>query len=418
MKKTKVFDREVLLGELAESVKDLWKSAADGKPDFLTVWSAEERKEAGDRISLRMDQLKEVFQSYPRPFWAVWQRRKWKSRVETMLREMLWKEPLLEMEKAMTGERFDAFLLETKAFLRMARDFDPDLKPEDMGQAVRNYMVYAIFLELNGKAQKCKPSIFGYSMLYPYTDNYIDSTERTEEEKEHYNRMIAGKIRGEIPEIISHHEKKTAELLAGIEADYARPDEIFEGLLYMLEAQRESQKQTDGRLNLGEEDILDISVYKGGLSVLIDRYFADHPLTGRDLLFYYGFGFLLQLCDDLQDIAQDGQEGSRTVFSVCTSKEETVKKVNRLLNFTGRLFELCDTSPEQFRRFLFQNCCLLILFSAVGSREYMTEEWLSWAEARLPVSVDFMGKIKTGFSEKEAGADKKYGKMMDLLICP
>ena len=59
----------------------------------------------------------------------------------------------------------------------------------------------------------------------------------------------------------------------------------------MLEAQEISQKQTDASLSLTEKNILDISIYKGGLSVLIDRYFINCKMTEQDALFYFGFGF-------------------------------------------------------------------------------------------------------------------------------
>ena len=73
----------------------------------------------------------------------------------------------------------------------------------------------------------------------------------------------------------------------------------------MLEAQEISQKQADASLFLTERNIMDISIYKGGLSVLIDRFFINLKMTEEEILFYFGFGFLLQLCDDLQDIGED-----------------------------------------------------------------------------------------------------------------
>lgn len=83
---------------------------------------------------------------------------------------------------------------------------------EDMGQAIRNYMVYAIFREQNGLPQKCSSSIFGYSMLYPFTDNFLDDPSHTEEEKIHYNKLIHHRISGLPVTPLSLHEEKTAML--------------------------------------------------------------------------------------------------------------------------------------------------------------------------------------------------------------
>ena len=106
----------------------------------------------------------------------------------------------------------------------------------------------------------------------------------------------------------------------------------------MLEAQEISQKQADASLFLTERNIMDISIYKGGLSVLIDRFFINLKMTEEEILFYFGFGFLLQLCDDLQDIGEDKGSGSRTLLSSCLTPKETAARVNRLFSYTAGLF--------------------------------------------------------------------------------
>lgn len=411
---TSIFHEKQLKGRLLTKVKEAWEASADTLPDFIQAVEEKERKENEKRIMQSLCRVNEQIDSFPRFFWQVFGRKKWKRDTETLLKDILRTETLLDIEKTMPGESLDNFWRETKRFLQNIRKFDESMQIEDMGQAIRNYLVYAIFLELNGLEQKCKPSIFGYSMLYPYTDNFIDSQEITAEEKKHYNKLIADKLKGDKFEAQSRHEEKTAELLAGIEKDYARPDEIYQGLLYMLEAQRNSLRQPDGGVTMDEDEILNISIYKGGLSVLIDRYFIDKSFGERDMYFYYGFGFLLQLCDDLQDISQDGEEGSRTVFTICTKREEIVKKVNKLMHFTRKLFEDCEAYREEFKEFLLRNCYLLILFSAEGSSAHMTDEWIGWEKCRIPVAGDFMNKIKTSLSLTDNR--EQFNEVLDVLI--
>ncbi len=73
-------------------------------------------------------------------------------------------------------------------------------------------MVYAIFREQNGLPQNVLPPFFGYSMLYPFTDNFLDDPSHTEEEKIHYNKLIHHRISGLPVTLLSLHEEKTAML--------------------------------------------------------------------------------------------------------------------------------------------------------------------------------------------------------------
>lgn len=412
-----VFDKKDVLDKLSARIKSEWKKAETLKPDFLSVYESSEKKENENRIKENVGVFKEQLNKYPYPISFPGKKKNWKQDTEKLFETVLFKEPILDIEAAMSKKTLDAFKEELKNFIRRVRKFDPDLSIEGMGQAVRNYMVYAIFLELNGLEQCCSSSIFGYSMLYPYTDNYIDLPDRTREEKEHYNKLIEDKLKGVPYEASVPHEEKTAELLSAIEEDYDRQDDIFPGLLSMLEAQRNSQKQEDKQMTLTEEDILDISIYKGGLSVLIDRYFINKPLSENDLYFYYGFGFLLQLCDDLQDISEDKTNGSRTVFSICNCKTETEEKINKLLHYTENLFQSCESKSENFTQFLLRNCYFLILFSALGSGEHVSEELFLWMEERLPVSAAYFKTFRGDFSSRSLDENKqKYMMMLDTFI--
>ena len=98
-------------------------------------------------------------------------------------------------------------------------------------------------------------------------------------------------------------------------------------------------------------------------------------------------------------------------------------KVNKLLHFTEELFAFCDTGKPGFLAFLKRNCFLLVLASAVGSGEWMTEEWLDWTQRRLPVRPGYLRDFGTGFlggkdrGETESGKRKKkeHRKMMRML---
>ncbi len=53
--------------------------------------------------------------------------------------------------------------------------FDPTMSDESVFQALRNlWVIHNLQLFLEGKIA-LSPAGFGYSMLYPWTDNYLDN---------------------------------------------------------------------------------------------------------------------------------------------------------------------------------------------------------------------------------------------------
>ncbi|HEY3473093.1 MAG TPA: hypothetical protein VGK56_00710, partial [Anaerolineales bacterium] len=67
-----------------------------------------------------------------------------------------------------------AFSKVSEEFVRMARAFDPGLSGEDIYQAGRNAWTANGLQWLLGMPVQVTPSILAYSLLYPYTDNYLD----------------------------------------------------------------------------------------------------------------------------------------------------------------------------------------------------------------------------------------------------
>ena len=139
--------------------------------------------------------------------------KQWEQEMEQELKCFLEKEKMLSLSEWINPVLFHEFEKETKHFIDRVRGFDADLNAGQIWQAMRNYFIYAMIVEMQGERQNAANPILAYSLLYPYTDNYIDDKTTTKEEKERYNRMIARKLKGEPVLVQSALEEKTCRLL-------------------------------------------------------------------------------------------------------------------------------------------------------------------------------------------------------------
>jgi len=412
-----LLDKKAIKVHCIGEVKDQWLAAPDSFPVFLTEISKETKTQNEQYMQAVSDDFRKLLKSFPMNPKA---RGKWKQKTLGMLENVLCEETMIGVHHVMDQQTMDAFQDELRDFLRHVRAFAPELSMEGIGQAVRNYVVYAMFNEINQMKPGFSMAGFGYSMLYPFTDNYIDSPEYSDREKIAYNRIIRDKIEGKEVHPITLHQQKTCELLSAIESEYPRDSDatIFTLLALMLEAQEKSIRQQNRGAALSAEERLDISLFKGGLSVLIDRFLVKKEIAEDDLLFYFGFGFFLQLADDLQDIKEDSMQGHQTLFTVDLRCEQEEKIVNRMLHFVHRMMHAYQAENEPFKYFILSNCDQLIFSSIVGSKEYFSREYLDTLERYFPVTYPFLENAKRNQPEnKDIKMQDKYMIILDEMIC-
>lgn len=68
------------------------------------------------------------------------------------------------------------FIRTTREFVENLKTFDPDLKIENVYQALRNvWIMNSLQIYLNLPIEY-SDAIFAYSLIYPYTDNYLDDS--------------------------------------------------------------------------------------------------------------------------------------------------------------------------------------------------------------------------------------------------
>ena len=79
---------------------------------------------------------------------------------------------------------------------RAARSFDPQVSAADILQASRNAWTACGLQTLLGSPMRLTPPIFAYSMLYPYTDNYLDDPGVAREAKLGFSGRFGERLAG------------------------------------------------------------------------------------------------------------------------------------------------------------------------------------------------------------------------------
>ena len=80
----------------------------------------------------------------------------------------------LGLEDAAVQMLTEGFLPIGTEFAQWARRFDPELPMADVVQACRNAWTVCGIQPLVGDRIEMTPAVVGYSLLYPYSDNYLD----------------------------------------------------------------------------------------------------------------------------------------------------------------------------------------------------------------------------------------------------
>lgn len=404
-----------------EEIIPLWMAAPDTFPDFLEEVGAEKKAENEAFLETSLTGLRDGISSFPSAQKAgkKWE---WKRQMNQQMAELLQKERILQIQSVFGEALFASFERETRQFIRKCRKYDETLPLEDIWQALRNYFIYAMIMDFQGKEQKCTEAALAYSLLYPYTDNFIDSTDADMQEKAEFNRMIKNVLRGLPYEPKNRLEEKICGLLWMIR-DSCRGEkqrEIQELLLMMLDAQEESRKQMQNGVT--EEEILDISVYKGSVSVLNDYAFLEEYMPEEEAVFYLTFGFLLQLSDDLQDVEEDMRAGSRTIMTCAAEQRRLETTVNRLLHFTNRVMNGFHPRNPGLKEFARNNCLLMILSTVITSHTGFSTKYLTDVEKYLPFSLAFLQKQRKeqaaarSASTSPHAVSKRQMELLDFML--
>lgn len=134
-------------------------------------------------------------------------------------------------------------------------------------------------------------------------------------------------------------------------------------------------------------DVIKLSFEKGGASVLADGYLAAGSLSCEETHFLFGWGALLQLVDDLQDIRQDDREGALTIFTQVAGNVPLDELTTRTLSFGQRVMRRMDHMParcQALKEMIQKSYTSLLIWSAGECGELYSRDYLAELETHSP----------------------------------
>lgn len=379
----------------------LWWSLETGFPELNRIYSKKEQKLNEKRLQHALDVLIQETQGES----ALQARRINDHRIISAWIDFA--RPVLGIQdhhiEALRSYGFAEAIL---TFANMARDFDPSIAEAEIFQASRNVWSMNFIQLLFGLPVEITPAIFAYSLLYPYTDNYLDDPSISIEMKADFIRRLGQRLNGECPKPENDGEAKIYELIEMIERQYQRDryPQVFASLAAIHHSQHRSIQLIDQSASPYEVDRLGICFDKGGTSVLADGYLVAGHLTPeqQELVFFYGT--FTQLVDDLEDIEKDLNAGLMTVFSQTANHWPLDGVTNRTYRYGLEFLEALNKVPGDPLIPLKEVIRLAIapmLFLSVGSfgRHY-SRAYRKEIQRYFPVRFSYANKLRRKLSRR------------------
>jgi hypothetical protein len=290
---------------------------------------------------------------------------------------------------------------------RWARRFDENLSMADIIQACRNAWTACGLQPLLGERVELTPSILGYSLLYPYTDNFLDQPDVSSDAKHSFSHRFRARLRGQVISAQNTHETALWELVTLIEGQYPRDrfPQVFDCLLAIHRAQEDSVAQLANGEACAGSGVLRISCAKGGSSVLADACLARGSLNAQESRVSFAWGVLLQLGDDLQDVREDLRRGSVTLFSRAAAAGAPLDDLaTQLLSFSECVSAHMDRLPSgstMLKDLLRMSWRSLIVGAVADSHEFFTPQFLEQTQRSSPFRFEFLRARRRRLAKRE-----------------
>lgn len=303
-------------------------------------------------------------------------------------------------------------------FARQARRFDRTLSMEEILQACRNAWTAGGLQSLLGEPPRITPAILGYSLLYPYSDNYLDGSGANTSGKLRFNERFFRRLRGEALASESHRESAIWSSIELIEAQYPRTafPQVYDGLLAIHRAQEQSMAQLHKAGRASDEELLRISFAKGGSSVLADACLVTGRVSECDAVLAFDWGAVLQLGDDLQDVREDLRRGSQTLFTRAIQSGRPLDALTaQLLNFSEQVGVRMNRFPygtAVLKDLLRTSWRSIILAAIANATEFFSPAFLDEVESGSPFRFEFLRSR----NKRLARRNGLYAKLFHAII--
>ena len=394
---------------------DLWREGDTGEtgiPDLGPLYTPRIQSENEKSLHHFLEQVNHILTNPPR---SRDEAQEIQARLGTAFRS------LAEGALGFTAEQLDllpsqAFSNVSEEFVRMARAYDSSLSGEDIYQAGRNaWTAHGLQWLLNLRVQ-LTPSILAYSLLYPYTDNYLDDPKIDEATKLAFNERFRQRLAGDLLASANDYEQIIFDLVRMIEGQYSRSNypAVFQSLLAIHHAQSQSLSLLHHAAAPGEVDVLGLSFYKGGTSVLADGYLVSDSLNQAQRQYSYGHGIFAQLLDDMEDVEQDRQAGRLTIYSQLAGHLPLDRLANRTFHFGHTvLLEMdCFDMAESIRELIWHGADLFLIDAISRTDRYYTPSYLRELEAHSPFRFSFLKEQRNDFLRRH----RSLGKLMESFM--
>ena len=397
--------------EFLEEALALWHESAGDLPPLGRRYTAEEQSAREALFDACADAIQAEFRRIPRTR---------PERGETHARITAAFERFARQALAMEDRHLDLLLRGGfsgvgASLARAARAFDPSVSMSDILQACRNAWTACGLQALTGRTMQVTPSIFAYSMLYPYSDNYMDDTATARATKLGFSARFGRRLAGESVQPEGAREVRIWQLVGCIESEYGRAEfpGVFESLLAIHRAQQDSLRL---RAGVEEVDVLKLSFAKGGSSVLADVWLAAGSPDDSEARFAFLWGVLLQLGDDLQDLRQDCAEGSLTLFSDAVARGGKLDDItNRALRFGFQVMMRMAGLPQAsatLKDLLAKSSRSLFIRAAGDAAEFYTGEYLAQLECHSPFRFAFLAERRKEMARRSG----LFGKLFEAFL--
>ena len=290
----------------------------------------------------------------------------------------------------------------TETFVALAKNLGPSIADADIAQALRNLWVFNSLQLYLGMPVAMTPSAFAYSMLYPCTDNRLDTPGSRRRTVSEFVEWLSLRLLGTGRAPADADEGVVDKLLRMIELEYPRSlfPHVYESLNAIHHAQRKSMRLRGEPDEGDERDLVSITVEKGGASVLADGYLAAGDLTPDAAEIIFAYGVLLQLIDDLQDLEDDLQNGHSSIFTRASRLGPLDGPASRLLNFARSvtLFIQSTRASKTIGAIIGRCSTVLILEAIARTSPYFTRGFLQKVNACAPVRLSFLQTLREHFT--------------------